>query len=252
MKRQPNKAAIGAFIIGGIIAFIAILIIGLGLFHNNRGRDMYVMYFHESINGLSIGSPVVLKGVEVGKVTKIEIVPDTENYSYNIPVYITFNNMHDIILAVQSDRDLTQDEIVRVLIDKGLHAKLVNQNLLTGQMMIELDITPAKTTMTRGEIDGIYEIPTTLSSLSEIQKNVQDIPFQEVVENLNSTLLDLKDVLNPAVKVSNDLSKRAATTINNFNQAIEDVSRAANSIRNLADFLEQHPDSLIRGKRGDR
>ncbi len=63
MKRQPNKAAIGAFIIGGIIAFIAILIIGLGLFHNNRGRDMYVMYFHESINGLSIGSPVVLKGV---------------------------------------------------------------------------------------------------------------------------------------------------------------------------------------------
>lgn len=250
MNTKPNKVAIGAFIVFGIIAFLVILIIGLGLWGRNRGRDMYVMYFHESISGLSIGSPVVLNGVEVGKVTKIEIVPDVENYSFDIPVYITFNNMQDIILAARSDRDLTQDQIVQILIDKGLHAKLVNQNLLTGQLMIELDIKPAKTTMTHGEIDGVYEIPTTLSSLSEISRNVQNIPFQEVVENLNSTLLDLKDVLNPAVKVSNDLSKKAATTLNNFNQAVEDVSRAANSIRNLADFLEQHPDSLIRGKRG--
>jgi paraquat-inducible protein B len=32
---------------------------------------------------------------------------------------------------------------------------------------------------------------------------------------------------------------------------LQEVSRAARSVRVLADYLERHPESLIRGKTGD-
>lgn len=248
MMNQPNKKKIGAFILAGIITFVVIVALGLGLGMRGRDRDLYVMYFHESIKGLSIGSPVVLNGVEVGKVAKIEIVPDIQTHKFTIPVYVTFNNIEKMI-SNGGNRIWDEEQVVNALIARGLHARLINQNLLTGQLIIELDMKPAKTTLTGAEPDdGIIEIPTALSSLGELSANVQDIPFKEVVENLNRTLAELKNVLAPAVGISRDLAKKSAATLNNFNQAVSDVSRAANSIRNLADYLEQHPESLIKGK----
>lgn len=249
MKKQPNKKTVGAFILAGIVAFVVIIAIALGVGINRGDKNMYVMYFHESIKGLSIGSPVVLNGVEVGKVVKIEIVPDMNTYEFDIPVYVSFNDINKIVSLSPGEHDISEEKLIRALLAKGLYAKLINQNLLTGQLMIELDVKPAKAILTKGEVDGILEIPTSLSSISELSANVQDIPFKEVVENLNQTITELKDVLAPAAKVSQDLSKKSAVTLNNFNQAVQDVGRAATSLRNLADFLEQHPESLIRGKR---
>ncbi len=249
MKRQPNKKFVGAFVLAGIVAFLAILIIAFGAGYRNRNKDLYVMYFHESIKGLSIGSPVVLSGVEVGKVVKIEIVPDIQTHEFNIPVYIAFNNTQKIISSPVGHQDWSEESLVSALIAKGLHARLINQNLLTGQLMIELDVKPAKTTMNKGEVDGVMEIPTTLSSLSELSSNFENIPFKDVVENLNATLTEFKEILGPAARVSRDISNKSVSTLNNFNHAVEDVSRAANSLRNLTDYLEQHPDALIRGRR---
>ena len=229
----------------GIVAFVAIVMFWLGLFVRGSGHDNYVMYFHESIKGLNIGSPVVLNGVEVGKVTKIEIVPNARTYKLDIPVYIMFND----IKKIMPKTDLSERELIETMIKNGLHARLINQNLLTGQLMIELDVRPMRTVVTHGNLDGgVIEIPTALSSLSEISENVQNIPLRDVVDNLNDTLNEFKEVIIPAAKVSNDLSKKSATTLNNFNQAVEDISRAAKSLRNLSDFLEQHPESLIRGR----
>ncbi len=33
--------------------------------------------------------------------------------------------------------------------------------------------------------------------------------------------------------------------------ALREISRAAQSFRNLADYLDQHPEALIRGRKGD-
>jgi len=252
MKNQPNRKTIGAFILAGILGFIVVLCILLGVGWHGRHGDMYVMYFHESIKGLSVGAPVVLNGVEVGKVAKIEIVPDVETYEFNIPVYITFNNIEKTISGLPDRHEWSQQRIINEMVSRGLHGKLIKQNLLTGQLMIELDIKPAKTVMTKG-IDGdIYEIPTVLSSLTELSENMQSIPFREVVENLNKTLDELSAVLAPAAQIGNAVSKQATKTLDNFNRAVTEVGQAATSLRNLTDYLEQHPESLIRGRKKER
>ncbi len=249
MKRQPNKKTIGAFILAGIITFLVIVGIALGIGSRGTRHDLYVMYFHESIKGLSVGSPVVLNGVEVGKVVKIEIVPNVTTYEFTIPVYVTFNNISKSISAAADGHHWDEEKMVTALIERGLYGQLINQSILTGQLMIELNVNPSRGKTVIGDApDGILEIPTVLSSLGELSANVSDIPIREVVDNLNQTLIELKDVLAPAVRVSQDLAAKSTSTLNNFNAAVDDISRAANAIRNLADYLERHPESLIKGK----
>ena len=38
MKRQPNKKFVGAFVLAGIVAFLAILIIAFGAGYRNRNK----------------------------------------------------------------------------------------------------------------------------------------------------------------------------------------------------------------------
>ncbi len=249
MKHKPNKKRIGAFILGGIITFLVIVALALGLGIRGSHHDLYVMYFHESIKGLSVGAPVVLNGVEVGKVVKIEIVPNVSTYEFTIPVYVTFNNISKSISAAADGHHWDEDKMVTALIERGLYGQLISQSILTGQLMIELNVKPGRATTITGDGTGdILEIPTVLSSLGELSANVSDIPIREVVDNMNQTLKELKDVLAPAVRVSRDLAGKSAATLNNFNAAVDDISRAANAIRNLADYLERHPESLIKGK----
>ena len=73
MRNEPNKKMIGLFMATGII--VLLIIFGIFIKSNFFTKDdkMLVMYFEESINGLSVGSPVVFKGVQVGKVARIEM-----------------------------------------------------------------------------------------------------------------------------------------------------------------------------------
>ena len=87
MAKQPNRKMIGLFMVFGIVGMLAILgaLLQNKLFANKGGE--VVMFFDESIKGLSVGSPVVFKGVKVGEVSKIEIMTNTKDLSFSIPVY---------------------------------------------------------------------------------------------------------------------------------------------------------------------
>jgi paraquat-inducible protein B len=37
-------------------------------------------------------------------------------------------------------------------------------------------------------------------------------------------------------------------TLNNANQSISDIGAAARSIKNLTDYLERHPEAILKGK----
>ena len=88
MRNEPNRKMIGLFMASGL----AVLIIIFGLFVKSKffagDGKVLVMYFEESINGLNVGSPVVFKGVQIGKVASIELIANAEDLSFSIPVYV--------------------------------------------------------------------------------------------------------------------------------------------------------------------
>lgn len=257
MRKEPNKKLIGLFILSGLAVLLIILGIFLRekFFFGDKGKTL-VMYFEESINGLNIGAPVVFKGVEIGKVIDIELLADPKTLDFSIPVYVRMVQKDQSIQASEFD---TQVELLNALIQKGLRARLTTQSYLTGLLMIELEMLPdTKTVMRNPKNSKFFEIPTVLSPMGEISKGIQDLPIRQSIEKFNTFMDTLNDkILPPIEKIATNLNTAIANnkglpseTLINLNQTILSVSEAAKSMRNFTDYLERHPEALLKGKGG--
>ena len=269
MSKKPNTTAVGVFVLIGFLILFGII----GKFmldkFNSSQNNLVVMYFQESVKGLSVGSPVVLEGVEVGKVISIELITGKNPLDFNIPVYVKFQKLKDIndssfINATQRRKKLEQ------LIEHGLRAKLATQSYLTGQLMIELVFLPnTPIILKRKHNTGVLEIPTTLSTIKELSQGIQKLPLKEMVdrankilsaleENLPTTLprinnlLDAMTVVTKKMEQMTPASKKILVntdkTLIHVNTTLSDISAAAKSMKNLTDYLEQHPEAVLKGK----
>ena len=137
-----------------------------------------MMNFDDSVRGLSVGAPVEIRGIQVGKVTYIKFNFDFESKKLSIPVFI----------EIDLDRILPQAEIARMknafkesvtarrypgieaLVAQGLRARLKTGNLLTGQLFVDLDFYKDGPTMQLSYKGEYPELPT-LPSVAEAFKN---------------------------------------------------------------------------------
>ena len=130
-------------------------------------------------------------------------------------------------------------------------------------MIIELDFYPeypAKFLAKKYGIDD-PEIPTIPSIFDELSQNLQKIPLQDIsnntnalLQNLNSTIPDLLRQTSAAVaginRVVNALGDPVSASVTDFNKMVRDVSEAAQAVSRLSDYLERHPEALLKGKGG--
>lgn len=260
MKKQPNKKRIAMFIILGILVMGGIILKNIADKIITEKTNLAVMYFNESIKGLNVGSPVVFKGVQVGKVVDIKIITNPKTLEFNIPVYVRFAKDGDVS-SMSFYQEVNRKDVWKALIDKGLRARLINQNLLTGQLMIELQILPdTPIVLKEDDNSSTLEIPTTLSTVAGLSKDLQDLPIKQIVNRLDKILIeietDLPNILTRFATLAEKLNKYADKsapqtnqTLNQVNTTLKDISQAAKSIKNLTDYLERHPDSLLKGKK---
>ena len=262
MHREPNRRLIGIFLVTGILVFAVVMTMFIRQKFFGGSGNMLVMYFDESIKGLNVGSSVVFKGVEIGKVAKIDLIADANNLDFSIPVYAKMEDYQGIHTRERPEDD--KREILDALIKKGLRARLTAQNYLTGQLVIELEMLPDTPIELRyrGHDKDVLEIPTVLSPMGEISKGIQNIPIRESVEKFNRFFDEMnKQIpivmpqisytfknLNKAVK---DNAEVSADTFDNLNQAIANFGEASKAFRNFADYVERHPEALLKGKRGN-
>ncbi len=266
MKKEPNKRAIGLFLVVGFA--LLLVLIGhtiLSKIHADTS-NVVVMYFNESLQGLSEGSPVIFQGVEVGKVTRIVLVTNKNNLKFNVAVYARFKETEIISEGslwekLWNKRDFN---FLDLMIKEGMRARLASQSYLTGQLRIDLVMLP-ETEIKMFESpkkENIPQIPTVLSKREELARGLDGLRLQEMVTRINNVTDVLGKelpVLLPALRESSQnldktLSRVAGSsdeTIANLNEALRDVSDAAKSVQNLTDYLERHPESLIQGKKGE-
>ena len=264
MKREPNKKAVGLFLIIGF-ALLACLI-GQSVLHKMSvdKKGICVMYFNESIQGLSEGSPVVFRGVEIGRVTRIRLVANPEDLKFQVPVYARLKPIGNMGPDSIWGKIWKKDDLLDTLVKRGLRARLATQSYLTGQLMIELVMLPnsvAETVQEANDAD-FPQIPTVLSRTEEISKGLDKLQVREIVAQVNNiTELLGKElpILLPALaqsaqnldKTLGKVARSSDVTIANLNKTLVDISDAAKSLQNLTDYLERHPEALIKGKKGN-
>ncbi len=241
----------------------------------------YVMHFNGSVRGLTIGAPVQLRGIPIGKVTDISLELDKKTAEIRVPVIVELEP--DRIESVNDDAKVSDEDVMEQLIKKGLRAQLQTGSLVTGQLLIDLDFHPGSKTVASDNHHSDYpEFPTIASSFEEFSRSAQTImdkvaklPLDKLTVEMNKTLASLQDTSKAATGMlitANGTLSTAKETLGNasgtiksaqgvlgnlepgstgyyeFHKMLQELTQAASSMKQLTDYLEQHPESLIRGK----
>ena len=238
MSKKANYSLIGAFVIGAVVlAAAAVVILGGGKFF--KEKQQYVMYFEGSVKGLSIGAPVVFRGVKIGSVTDIRLRARPEEQTIEIPVFIeVLPGKFETEGEEQPDVDRPEEPggYYKELLDAGLRARLQMQSFVTGQMMIELDFHPDTEIRLHEREFGIPEIPTIQSSLQQLEQTLQKLPLEQLLNKVTRTLEGIERKVNsPALDESienlNALLKDTRHLIQNVDAQVEPL---ANTIGDAA------------------
>jgi paraquat-inducible protein B len=233
MSRQANKTAIGAFVVGAaVLAVIAVIVFGSGWIFTER--PIFVMYFEGSVKGLSIGSPVMFRGVNVGRVKSISIKADPKDLMLRIPVLVEINPD-----AVDTEEEFEVDaerELER-LIDHGLRAKLDMQSLVTGLLQIEVGFFPDEKPRLVGG-SRYPEIPTIPSTFERITRTVESIPIEEMVKKISSALTGIDRMIN---------SPEVFESIKNLNQTIQDARLLVKNLDQRTGALAMEASDTLKG-----
>jgi len=243
------------------------------------------MVFDQSIRGLSIGAPIDFLGIEIGAVKAIRLDYDAKRKRFPVEVeadiYPTRLGAVREAMREGSDNESRRDvTLLQRLVASGLRAQARTGNLLTGQMYVALDFparTPRATLDIETPIPAIPTVPGTLADvqpqIAEIVAKINKVPFDDIGRNLNETLTQARtaiDQLRPDAQASLAEVRRTLQSVQetlsradrnlldpgapiqrNAEQTLLDLQRAAQSLRVLTDYLQRHPESLLRGKPDD-
>jgi paraquat-inducible protein B len=237
----------------------------------------FVMVFRESARGLTPGAPVDFRGVVIGEVLDIGLDVDADTHTVVIPVQV---NIYPARLRWRSRQpsrtEPARKKFIDDLVAHGLRAQLHTGNLLTGQRFVALDFFPHLANAKVNWSASPAELPTTPGDLQEIQaaltslaRKLDKLPLQQISTDLRTTLTttnamlqrldaevtpEARDALAQARKALGSADRLLSSDQPLQHEArdtMREVSRAAQSLRVLADYLERHPEALIRGKKGD-
>ncbi len=206
MSKPVNPMTIGGFLLGGLILLITgLLVFGGGQFFKEQRK--FVIYFDSSLNGLNVGAPVKLQGVQVGTVKEIALQMDQMNRHIYKPVVIEFDpsalvDLRGIPLQPAHGEEARRKNM-QMLIDAGLRARLEMQSLLTGLLYVDIDFYPNTPVRLVGlNYEGLQEfpsIPTTTeelkNTLEEVVAQIRRLPLEKMIKDLSVTLEEIRDIV---------------------------------------------------------
>ena len=112
MSQTRSSVAVGSFVIVGLL----LLVLGIGLLGGGNlfADDLeYTLIFDGSVSGLTVGAPVVFRGVPLGAVTNIQMQANPRDGSVSIPVSIRINE--GAINDARSGEKLSEEERIKML-----------------------------------------------------------------------------------------------------------------------------------------
>jgi paraquat-inducible protein B len=178
--------------------------------------------------------------------------------------------------------------IRRMVEQRGLRAQLRSGNLLTGQLFVAFDFFPSAPKVKIDWSRDVPELPVVPSTVSDLEVKIavivaklDKVPLEAISADLTKVLATLSQTLEDTSKAVNRIDSdvtpglkstldglrgtisaadralsSADTTLvgkdapaqQDLRDALQEIARAARSLRTLTDFLERHPEALLRGK----
>jgi len=236
-----------------------------------QNPQTYELIFNESVRGLAAGAPVEFRGIPIGEVADVRAQIDLKTFQFLTPVTIRLDprrlGVNVVELKPGVDLDTMRRRLIDSLVSHGVRAQLRTGSLLTGALYVAFDVVPGAPAATVDWSQRPARLPTVPGQLQATEDKVQNIvnkldrmPLDAIGDNVRKSLADLDLTLVSArgtlVSARGTLANTDTLTgpnsaqVQQLGNTLQEVSRAARSVRVLADYLERHPDALLRGKKG--
>ncbi len=243
----------------------------------NLERHFFVASFSDSVRGLTRGAPVEFRGIQVGQVEDLSLEINGDDNKGKVAVLLALEPERFTALG---SRPGPVDRIIPALVARGLRAQLKTGSLLTGSLFVDLGFQAGAPRRAMGRHGAYAEIPTVpssmealLSNLSKFAARLEKLPLEDVVEQLRTSLPVLKSTLRQAeallTRLNQETAPQAQATLQqaqatlatlektlrsdsppqqDLHRALEEFAKAARAMKDLADTLERHPESILFGK----
>jgi paraquat-inducible protein B len=182
-------------------------------------------------------------------------------------------------------------ELLNTLVDHGFRAQLRSGNMLTGQLYVALDMFPKAPPAKIDWHLNPPEFPTMQNSLEQFQtalmqivQKIEKLPLDELagdarqsIQRLDTTLKSADTLIKnmdgqivPEARLVLEDARKSLDAVRgtmgnakqvlsadaplqrDMRETLRELNRAARSLRTLGEYLERHPEALLRGKQEDR
>jgi paraquat-inducible protein B len=268
-------------------------------------KERYLMFFKGSVRGLTVGAPVLLRGIRVGEVLDIQLNFSVADFEFHIPVLIQIEPER---VGIQGDAgEVASGDMIDRLVARGLRGQLKSGSLVTGQLYVDLDFHPdarPEIIAQYGNYEVLPTVPAPLEALTtkatdaldrinDILAKVDGMPLEQIgvdagaavaaandlvgSPELKSAIVELEATLSSvratAEQINTQIAPELSETLRQTTQTLksagnivtenspmyieltrmlQEASAAARSLRVMADYLERHPEALLKGKGGGR
>ncbi|WP_428487854.1 MlaD family protein [Rhodopila sp.] len=225
-----RNTAVGAFVLGGTVLVLAAIVL-FGNFNLFKPSIRAAVVFQDSINGLSVGSPVTFRGVPVGAVERIAIQFDPESHIAYIPVTVRIEPGRAVVERHSNAAPIDLSQLITL----GLRAQLNTQSFVTGQAEIDLDFDPESAPVLHANITSLPEIPTRQSTLQRAREQLSQLPLRELADNTDATLQSLRGLTEKLDQDLPPLVESLRTTADRSAQAVAAASQAVGALQSRLD-----------------
>jgi paraquat-inducible protein B len=245
------------------------------------GDPHYVrMRFAQALRGLEVGAPVEFVGVNIGSVVAVDLGYERQGNSF--PLIVTaklyprrMGQAYEILAAQgKTESEETLAVFAGTLVNRGLRAQPRSASLLTGKLYIALDFSPRSPRVAFDTSIRPLELPTVNGSFQELEAGIgrlvnklNDLPLEQIAADLHTDLADLHETLS---ELHTRTLPNAEDTLSALHRTLDSADRILDvesplqhgltdtlsetrstlqAVRELADYLDRHPEALLHGRR---
>jgi paraquat-inducible protein B len=242
-----------------------------------------VSYFQSSVSGLMAGAPVNILGIQIGEVTGVNLLIDPHTGTSKVRVAMDLQPERVVGAAGIAKAGNDPAQVLQNMVNQGVRVELETSSYVTGQKDIVLAKVPGagRAALTR-EGDALVVpsqaggLDNAIANLSDISGKLDKIPFDKIGDNLNRLLVtanrtvgsaDVKQTLSSlrqTMQTADTTLQNADATLQSVNQdygndsdfqrnleqLMDEATDALRSIKELSQYLDRHPQSLLLGRSG--
>lgn len=250
MGRDAKYFRIGMFVIATVAVTVAgMMILGAGSYFEEK---IYAeTYMDGSVQGLELGAPVKYRGVEIGKVDRIEMLANVYDMQVDSDAFYKYGRYVYIRMAIESKLVRPGEGIdemrrtLRRLIDDGIRVRMSLQGL-TGYAYMELEYLNPKLypTLDISWTPRSMYIPSAqdtfsrlFDSLEKVFANIEKVDIARLFEDVNDLVVTLNTILKndvpPILANIEQGTKNLPQTLKRVDRAIERIDDILASAQSL-------------------